>query len=54
MTELTPREKEISKYLSEGKNKDEIVKVLHVSRHTIKSLVSAILKKSDKNVIDQP
>ena len=52
MAELTPREKEIKKYLSQGKNQDEIVKILRVSRHTIKSMVSAILKKSDKHKLE--
>ncbi|MBO5385711.1 response regulator transcription factor [bacterium] len=40
---LTEREKDICRYLVEGKNNNEIAKILFLSQHTVKAYVSSII-----------
>ena len=43
--ELTPREKEVIHYISEGLSNKEIARRLHIATHTVKSHVHNILEK---------
>lgn len=42
---LTPRERDVLERLAEGHATEEIAELLHVSPHTIRSRVKAILRK---------
>ena len=41
---LTEREKEICKYIIEGKNNCEIGEILHISKHTVKAHLKHIFQ----------
>lgn len=43
MIKLSNRQLQICRYLAEGKNNNEIAALLFLSKHTIKSHVSAII-----------
>ncbi len=40
---MTKRETEICKYLVQGLKNDEIAKILHISKHTVKAYVSMLI-----------
>ena len=43
--ELSVREKEVLKFISEGKNNIEIGEMLNISQHTVKAYVAKICQK---------
>ena len=47
MEKLTEREITILKLLTQGLDNKEIAKIIHISRHTVKAHMSAIIKKLD-------
>lgn len=47
--ELTPREKEVLRFLIDGYSNIEIGQELHLSHRTIEKYVSSLLRKSDSN-----
>ena len=49
MAELTKREQQILKLISEGNTNKQIAKTLSISEQTIKNHVSAILRKLNAN-----
>ncbi len=50
---LTLREKEILKWLVQGKSSQEIAQYLHISRHTVDTHRRKILKKTmSKNTLE--
>ncbi len=49
MYTLTNREMEVLHYMTKGLNNSEIGRILHISRHTVKAYVSAIIRKMKSN-----
>ncbi len=47
MEKLTEREITILELLTQGLDNKEIAKIIHISRHTVKAHMSAIIKKLD-------
>ncbi len=46
-TKLSPREKEVTKCIQEGKTNREIARLLNIGQNTVKTHVSTILRKLD-------
>ena len=46
MSQITPREKDIINLIIEGKTNSEIADILHISIHTVKTLIENIYFKT--------